>query len=59
MFPKAPCYLGLLSWHMYPDLNVVEPAANVQFHDQLLRKGGIVILVCSMKTPQALAFTGL
>jgi hypothetical protein len=46
---KASVLLGLLSWHIYPDLNVVEPTADIQFHDPLVHDplvqvGGIVTL---------------
>jgi hypothetical protein len=41
---KGSILLGLLSWHIYPDLNVVEPTANIQFHDPFVGKGGVVTL---------------
>jgi hypothetical protein len=41
---KGSILLGLLSWHIYPDLNVVEPTANIQFRDPLVGKGGVVTL---------------
>jgi hypothetical protein len=41
---KGSILLGLLSWHIYPDLNVVEPTTNIQFHDPLVKKGGVVTL---------------
>jgi hypothetical protein len=41
---KGSVLVGLLSWHIYPDLNVVEPTANIQFHDPLIKMGGVVTL---------------
>ena len=41
---KGSILLGLLSWHIYPDLNVVEPTENIQFHDPFVGKGGVVTL---------------
>ncbi|PMD33354.1 hypothetical protein L207DRAFT_498840 [Hyaloscypha variabilis F] len=41
---KASVLLGLLSWHIYPDLNVVDPLADIQFHDPLVQIGGVVTL---------------
>ncbi|CZR51175.1 uncharacterized protein PAC_01050 [Phialocephala subalpina] len=41
---KASVLLGLLSWHIYPDLNVVDPTADIQFHDPLVQIGGVVTL---------------
>jgi len=36
--------LSLLSWHIYPDLNIVDPTADIQFHDPLVQVGGVVTL---------------
>ena len=41
---KASVLLCLLSWHIYPDLNVVDPTADIQFHDPLVQVGGVVTL---------------
>jgi len=41
---NASVLLGLLSWHIYPDLNVVEPMANIKFSDHLVKHGGVVTL---------------
>jgi hypothetical protein len=41
---KASVLLGLLSWHIYPDLNVIDPTADIQFHDPLVQVGGVVTL---------------
>ena len=41
---KAAVLLGIMSWHIYPDLNVVDPTANIQFHDSLVQGGGVVTL---------------
>lgn len=41
---KASVLLGLLSWHIYPDLNVVDPTADIPFHDPLVQVGGVVTL---------------
>ncbi|KAF4631599.1 hypothetical protein G7Y89_g6536 [Cudoniella acicularis] len=36
--------LGLLSWHLYPDLNLVGPTKNIQLHDDLIPHPGVVTL---------------
>ncbi|TDZ41081.1 hypothetical protein CTRI78_v009973 [Colletotrichum trifolii] len=36
--------LGLLSWHMYPDLQVFNPNKVVVFHDSLVKPGGVITL---------------
>ncbi|PMD15323.1 hypothetical protein NA56DRAFT_733882 [Hyaloscypha hepaticicola] len=36
--------VGLLSWHIYPDLNVVDPTANIKFYDDLVKHPGVVTL---------------
>jgi hypothetical protein len=41
---KASVLLGLLSWHIYPDLNVVDPMTNVKFGDHIVNHGGVVTL---------------
>jgi hypothetical protein len=41
---KASVLLGLLSWHIYPDLNVVEPMTNIKFDDHLVNHGGVITL---------------
>jgi hypothetical protein len=41
---KRSILLGLMSWHVCPDLNVVDPSANVQFNDPLVNYGGVVTL---------------
>lgn len=41
---KASVLLGLHSWHIYPDLNVVDPTTNIQFRDPLVQGGGVVTL---------------
>lgn len=41
---KGSILLGLLSWHIYPDLNVVDPTADIQFHDPLVQPGGVITL---------------
>ena len=41
---KGALLVGLSSWHIYPDLNVVGPTAHVTFSDELVAKGGIITL---------------
>ena len=41
---KASVLVGLLSWHIYPDLNVVEPMTQIKFADGLVKPGGLVTL---------------
>ncbi|KAL9042319.1 MAG: hypothetical protein Q9214_003818, partial [Letrouitia sp. 1 TL-2023] len=41
---KGAVLLGLSSWHIYPDLNVVGPIAYVPFHDPLVASGGAITL---------------
>jgi hypothetical protein len=41
---KASILLGLLSWHIYPDLNIVDPMTHVNFSDPLVNHGGVVTL---------------
>ncbi|KAM0451327.1 hypothetical protein ACHAO4_006001 [Trichoderma viride] len=36
--------LGLMSWHIYPDLNVFSPNRDVKFHDRLVKPGGVITL---------------
>ncbi|KAI5459036.1 hypothetical protein BGZ63DRAFT_465761 [Mariannaea sp. PMI_226] len=36
--------LGLMSWHIYPDLNVFSPNRFVSFEDKLVNPGGVVTL---------------
>ncbi|KAF2115886.1 hypothetical protein BDV96DRAFT_520274 [Lophiotrema nucula] len=36
--------LGLMSWHIYPDLNVFCPVRYVRFGDPLVKPGGIITL---------------
>ncbi|OTA70401.1 hypothetical protein K449DRAFT_10973 [Hypoxylon sp. EC38] len=36
--------LGLMSWHIYPDLNVFSPNKYIAFNDPLVKKGGIITL---------------
>ena len=41
---KAALLIGISSWHIYPDLNVVGPTVNVKFHDTLVASGGMLTL---------------
>ena len=41
---KGALLVGLSSWHIYPDLNVVGPTAHVTFSDELVARGGIITL---------------
>ncbi|KAL6908297.1 hypothetical protein GGI43DRAFT_137145 [Trichoderma evansii] len=36
--------LGLMSWHIYPDLNVFSPNQYVAFNDPLVKPGGVITL---------------
>ncbi|KAF4954433.1 hypothetical protein FSARC_12137 [Fusarium sarcochroum] len=36
--------LGLMSWHIYPDLHVFSPNQYVEFHDPLVKAGGVITL---------------
>ncbi|KAL5083334.1 hypothetical protein Trisim1_001785 [Trichoderma cf. simile WF8] len=36
--------LGLMSWHIYPDLNVFSPNRYIPFHDRLVKVGGVITL---------------
>ncbi|PNP42923.1 hypothetical protein TGAMA5MH_05669 [Trichoderma gamsii] len=36
--------LGLMSWHIYPDLNVFSPNRDVKFNDRLVKPGGVITL---------------
>lgn len=36
--------LGLMSWHIYPDLNVFSPNRDVRFNDRLVKPGGVITL---------------
>ena len=49
---KGALLIGLSSWHIYPDLNVVGPIAHVKFADNLVEKGGIVTLGLQSSSPQ-------
>ena len=48
---KGALLLGISSWHIYPDLNVVGPTVNVQFHDALIAPGGVITLGLSRCVP--------
>ncbi|OTA87399.1 hypothetical protein M434DRAFT_81344, partial [Hypoxylon sp. CO27-5] len=41
--------LGLMSWHIYPDLNVFSPNKYVAFNDPLVKKGGTITLGLEQK----------
>ncbi|KAF5663486.1 hypothetical protein FCIRC_11132 [Fusarium circinatum] len=41
--------LGLMSWHIYPDLHVFSPNQFISFHDPLVKKGGIITLGLEQK----------
>lgn len=49
---KGALLIGLSSWHIYPDLNVVGPIAHVKFADNLVEKGEIVTLGLQSSSPQ-------
>lgn len=36
--------LGLMSWHIYPDLNIFYPDRYVAFNDRLVKAGGVITL---------------
>ena len=36
--------LGHMSWHIYPDLNVFSPNRYIEFHDHLVKPGGVITL---------------
>lgn len=36
--------LGLMSWHIYPDLNVFSPNRDIRFNDRLVKLGGVITL---------------
>lgn len=36
--------LGLMPWHIYPDLNVFSPNRHVKFNDRLVKPGGVITL---------------
>ncbi|EXU94849.1 hypothetical protein X797_012068 [Metarhizium robertsii] len=36
--------LGLMSWHIYPDLNIFCPDRYVAFNDRLVKAGGVITL---------------
>ena len=48
---KGAILVGLSCWHIYPDLNVVGPLTSVQFHDELVKEGGIITLGLQSATP--------
>ncbi|KAF4495955.1 hypothetical protein FAGAP_7889, partial [Fusarium agapanthi] len=41
--------LGLMSWHIYPDLHVFSPNQFISFHDPLVKEGGIITLGLEQK----------
>lgn len=41
---KTSALLGLLSWHIYLYLNIVDTTVDIEFHDPLLSVRGVVIL---------------
>ncbi|KAG5805187.1 hypothetical protein H9Q74_010361 [Fusarium xylarioides] len=41
--------LGLMSWHIYPDLQVFSPNQFISFHDPLVKDGGIITLGLQQK----------
>lgn len=41
---KTLALLGLLSWNIYLDLNIVDTTVDIEFHDQLVSVRGVVIL---------------
>ncbi|KAF5983481.1 hypothetical protein FCOIX_3212 [Fusarium coicis] len=41
--------LGLMSWHIYPDLHVFSPNQFISFHDPLVKDGGIITLGLQQK----------
>ena len=48
---KGALLVGLLCWHIYPDLNVVGPIVHVRFGDELVGKGGVVTLGIQSASP--------
>lgn len=48
---KAALLIGISSWHIYPDLNVVGPTVNVKFKDGLIAPGGVITLGLSNASP--------
>ncbi|KAI1408435.1 hypothetical protein F5Y13DRAFT_204797 [Hypoxylon sp. FL1857] len=41
--------LGLMSWHIYPDLNIFSPATYIAFKDHLVKIGGVITLGLEQK----------
>ena len=48
---KGALLVGLSCWHIYPDLNVLDPLAHVKFNDELVSKGGVITLGLQSATP--------
>ncbi|KAL8893617.1 MAG: hypothetical protein Q9192_005093 [Flavoplaca navasiana] len=48
---KGALLIGLSCWHIFPDLNVVDPLTHVKFNDELVAKGGVVTLGLQSASP--------
>ena len=48
---KGALLIGLSCWHIFPDLNVVDPLTHVKFNDELIAKGGVVTLGLKSASP--------
>ncbi|KAL8979164.1 MAG: hypothetical protein Q9205_005436 [Flavoplaca limonia] len=48
---KGALLIGLSCWHIFPDLNVVDPLTHVKFNDELIAKGGVVTLGLQSASP--------
>lgn len=49
---KGALLIGLSCWHIFPDLNVVDPLTHVKFNDELVAKGGVVTLGLQSASPE-------
>ena len=50
---KGALLVGLSSWHIYPDLNVVGPTTHVKFNDPLVGAGGVITLGLQAASPES------
>lgn len=49
---KGALLVGLSSWHIYPDLNVVGPTTHVRFDDLLVGAGGVITIGLQSASPE-------
>ena len=49
---KGALLIGLSSWHIYPDMNIVGPTTHVRFRDPLVGTGGVVTIGLQSRFPE-------